>query len=73
MINAYIPKHEIKKCLCCGSEFECKVGTITECQCFQVQLSEEESAYIRSKGFEDCLCANCMLVLKGEIRFKVDM
>ena len=59
-------KHEIKKCLRCRAEFECKVGTITECHCFQIQLTEEERAFIRGKGFEDCLCGDCIKVLKEE-------
>lgn len=53
-------KHEIKNCPCCGDSFECKVGSITQCQCWAVQLDEEELQFIREK-YETCLCAKCMI------------
>jgi hypothetical protein len=56
-------KHEQKKCPRCEAPFECKVGDITHCQCYGVQISVEEEAYIRS-AFADCLCRNCLLQLK---------
>jgi nicotinate-nucleotide--dimethylbenzimidazole phosphoribosyltransferase len=58
--------HEIKKCECCGTLFECKVGNILECQCYAVQLTEAEKAYISEKRYNDCLCAACLHTLKQE-------
>lgn len=56
-------KHENKICPRCGTAFECKVGNITQCQCYGIKLSNEEQGYI-SKQFGDCLCFNCMIVLR---------
>ena len=58
-------QHEEKKCPRCGASFECKVGNITECQCYGVTFTIEERAYLESK-YEDCLCRGCLLELKGE-------
>jgi Cysteine-rich CWC len=58
-------KHEEKYCPRCCSSFECKAGTIMQCQCGTIQLSLEERVYVESK-FEDCLCINCLHVLQQE-------
>ncbi|WP_062052862.1 cysteine-rich CWC family protein [Aquimarina longa] len=58
-------KHEEKYCPKCNSFFECKVGSILLCQCTFVKLSNDELKYINSKH-EDCLCAECMKMLKAE-------
>lgn len=58
-------KHEDKHCPRCNSTFECKAGTIMQCQCSAIQLSVEESLYVESK-FEDCLCVNCLRALQQE-------
>lgn len=52
-------KHEEKLCPRCSIAFECKVGTIMQCQCSAIQLTIEESAFIQAK-YEDCLCINCL-------------
>jgi hypothetical protein len=54
-----MPKHETKKCPRCGAPFECKVGTIFQCQCWAVSLNVEERQYLKEK-YTDCLCATCM-------------
>ncbi|WP_281756501.1 cysteine-rich CWC family protein [Neptunitalea chrysea] len=64
-----MPKHEQKYCPNCQKEFECKVGSITLCQCATVTLNSEEMAYIRNR-FDDCLCAACMEKLKQEYNHK---
>ncbi|MBL7701618.1 MAG: cysteine-rich CWC family protein [Ferruginibacter sp.] len=51
--------HEEKHCPRCNIAFECKAGTITQCQCSAIRLSAEESAFIQSK-YDDCLCINCL-------------
>jgi adenosylcobinamide kinase/adenosylcobinamide-phosphate guanylyltransferase len=56
-------KHEEKHCPRCHSAFECKVGDITQCQCYGLSLTEEEKAFIADR-YEDCLCRNCLMELK---------
>ncbi|MBX2932186.1 MAG: cysteine-rich CWC family protein [Chitinophagaceae bacterium] len=63
--NKNMPQREIKICFRCKNSFECKVGSITECQCTQIQLSIEERAYIDNK-YEDCICINCLYQLRQE-------
>jgi Cysteine-rich CWC len=58
-------KHEEKHCPRCNIIFECKAGTIMQCQCSAIQLSLEERVYVESK-FEDCLCMDCLLALQSE-------
>jgi hypothetical protein len=59
-------KHEIKFCKRCQSPFECKLGSITECQCFAIQLTWEELRYVEKSGFKDCLCIDCLRILQKE-------
>ena len=56
-------KHEVKNCSRCNTAFECKVGSITICQCTTVELTHEEIESIREK-YNDCLCAECMKSFK---------
>lgn len=58
-----ISKHEIKSCPRCGNKFECKIGNITQCQCFEIKLSKNELVFIKEL-YEDCLCINCLRKLK---------
>lgn len=60
-----MPKHETKYCPVCQTEFECKLGSITICQCFHVPLNRDEALYIGEKH-EDCLCHQCLLSAKKE-------
>ena len=57
--------HEEKICPRCSSKFECKLGSITECQCFGISLTTEERAFIESM-YDDCLCLNCLFDLKNK-------
>lgn len=57
-------KHEEKSCPRCGVKFECKVGDITNCQCYGVELTAGEEAFI-TQSYSDCLCRNCLLQLKS--------
>lgn len=59
-----MPLHEVKACPRCNYAFECKAGDITQCQCYGIQLSLEERAFIEDR-YKDCLCANCLLQLKN--------
>jgi len=65
-------KHEEKQCPRCRAPFECKVGSITLCQCSAVKLNDDERRFLQER-FADCLCADCMKELKSEyhiLRFK---
>lgn len=55
--------HELKICQRCSRPFQCKVDNITECHCFEVVFTKENRKYMDSK-FNDCLCHECLLVLK---------
>ncbi len=65
-----MPQHEEKSCPRCGKMFECKMGTITECQCFAVALTKAEQAYLWEAGWKDCLCADCLRVHKEKVNLK---
>lgn len=58
-------KHEEKYCPRCNIVFECKAGSIMQCQCNAIQLSPEEQVYVESK-YEDCLCIGCLHALQKE-------
>jgi hypothetical protein len=57
--------HEKKSCPRCSSVFECKPGSITQCQCFDIELTREQQAYIQQL-YTDCLCKKCLLQLNEE-------
>jgi hypothetical protein len=59
--------HEEKHCQKCGQGFECKAGSISQCQCTGIQLTVEERSFIEKK-YEDCLCVNCLKILQAEYR-----
>ena len=58
--------HEQKACPRCKAMFECKPGNITQCQCFGIQISDEQKSYIRER-YNDCLCRKCLHSLQNEI------
>lgn len=58
-------RHEDKLCQRCGAAFECKVGNITQCQCYGISLTNNEQQFI-SKQFTDCLCFSCIKALRSE-------
>jgi hypothetical protein len=60
-------KHEAKTCPRCLREFECKSGSVMQCQCSTVVLSLEDLEFINAH-YDDCLCATCLAVLKLEAR-----
>ncbi len=59
-------RHETKNCPGCKEVFECKPGSITQCQCFGIALTTELSAYIEQR-FDACLCNNCLQCLSNEL------
>lgn len=58
--------HETKNCPRCGKTFECKPGNITQCQCFGMELTIEEKAFIEQR-YNDCLCRSCLEQLKNQV------
>lgn len=60
--------HEIKRCRRCNAVFECKAGTVMQCQCFDVILTIEQRAYIEQR-YNDCLCISCLKYLQIELNF----
>jgi acyl-CoA hydrolase len=62
-----MPQHEDKYCSRCGSLFECKLGTITQCHCFEIPLNREEIVYMGER-YSDCLCQNCLQKTKNEYK-----
>lgn len=57
--------HEKKSCQRCNAVFECKPGSITQCQCFEVILTGEQRAYLEQR-YSDCLCKNCLVQIQQE-------
>ncbi|HEY6504848.1 MAG TPA: cysteine-rich CWC family protein [Chitinophagaceae bacterium] len=57
--------HEKKSCQRCNTPFECKPGSITQCQCFEIKLSAEQRAYLEQK-YGDCLCRECLVYIQQE-------
>jgi hypothetical protein len=57
--------HETKNCQRCNVAFECKAGSVTQCQCYEVTLSAEQRAYLEQR-YSDCLCKSCLIQLKEE-------
>jgi hypothetical protein len=59
-------KHEQKYCPRCKQVFECKKGSITQCQCSGLQLDEKALDYIERK-YNDCLCLNCLKEINHDL------
>lgn len=62
-------RHEERSCPRCGEGFECKPGSITQCQCFGIFFSEAEKNEIEQQ-YSDCLCRACLIEMKDEIAVK---
>ena len=63
--------YELKYCERCGLAFECKPGNITQCQCYEFQLSSELKAKI-GEEYNDCLCAKCLRELADKLQTQKD-
>ena len=61
-----MPQHEVTQCALCNSRFECKMGTITQCQCFEVEVSRQTRQFLEQTDL-DCLCKNCLSLLNQKI------
>ena len=58
-----MPLHEIKNCPACGNAFECKAGSIAQCDCTKILLTQNEKNFIEKK-YTDCLCLKCLQKIK---------
>jgi hypothetical protein len=61
-----VSKHEIKICERCSAHFECKVGSINNCQCATLKLSDGMRGFLEQADF-DCLCINCLEELNQKL------
>jgi hypothetical protein len=52
-------KHESSYCPRCGSLMTCKVGNITQCDCFSVIISEATRVYLAQTDY-GCVCNTCL-------------
>lgn len=59
-------KHEIIVCKRCGSQFECKVGDVSNCQCSTISLSDSTRKFLDNTSF-GCLCANCLSEIENRV------
>jgi len=63
-----MPQHEEKSCPRCAAAFTCKTGDVANCQCVNIYLTAEETAFIEDR-YNDCLCINCLQDLKNKYIF----
>lgn len=61
--------HETKYCPRCAAAFECKAGSIAQCQCSDIQLNAEQRLFLE-QNYSDCLCRNCLLQLQQEFELR---
>lgn len=64
-------KHEEKNCPRCNTSFECKTGDVIKCQCYGIELSVAEEAFIKST-YNNCLCNNCLVQLKSRYQLFIE-
>ncbi|MBS1733668.1 MAG: cysteine-rich CWC family protein [Bacteroidetes bacterium] len=60
--------HEKKYCPRCNHSFECKAGSISQCQCNDIRLTAAERERI-GLLYNDCLCIDCLHEL--QLQFKM--
>lgn len=59
-------KHEIKHCPRCGDSFECKVGDVVNCQCYEVKIQVQTNEFL-AQAYYDCLCKNCLAAIDKQL------
>lgn len=61
-------KHAPDSCPRCGQIFICKVNSVGRCDCLQINLTFDETQYIRDITTLDydggCLCITCLYSLQ---------
>ena len=58
--------HEPKLCERCQRRFECKSGSVLQCQCNGILLNEEAKRFIEAR-YTDCLCRDCLIAVQRYI------
>ncbi|HRG25947.1 MAG TPA: cysteine-rich CWC family protein [Chitinophagaceae bacterium] len=58
-------KHEYKTCPRCGAGFECKAGSILQCQCYGIVLPPVVQQQIEL-DYRECLCRSCLEILRDQ-------
>ncbi|WP_407084048.1 cysteine-rich CWC family protein [Tellurirhabdus bombi] len=62
-------KHAAESCSRCNQLFTCKVNSILKCDCLAINLTRQETEYIRELTTLDydgeCLCLQCLYELKA--------
>ena len=48
-----------KKCARCGGLLQCNAGSIEQCDCSSILLSNETTEWIQQE-YNDCLCLDCL-------------
>jgi hypothetical protein len=61
-----MPHHKRAICPRCGSTFECKMESIINCHCSQVNLAEPQLEAIAQR-WDGCLCHACLIAVKAEL------
>ncbi|MBB1489545.1 cysteine-rich CWC family protein [Oceanospirillum sediminis] len=59
-----MPEHEQTECPRCGVQFVCKLGSYFICDCSDIPLSREQSAYL-SEHWDECLCCQCLSEIRN--------
>lgn len=49
-----------KRCPRCGSDFECKVDDLRNCDCVAIKVSLPVLKTLKDQ-YDDCLCPNCLV------------
>ncbi len=63
--------HENKSCPRCNKSFECKSGSILQCQCYGAPLKDDLRKWLMER-YEDCLCRQCLNDLAIDVHFLAD-
>jgi hypothetical protein len=64
-------KHEEKNCPVAIHPLSVKQGDVLKCQCYGIELSVAEEAFIKST-YNDCLCNNCLVQLKSRYQLFIE-
>lgn len=59
-----IQKAKSAICPRCNREFLCQPQNIEACQCSQIVLGQTTLEFIMSKGYQGCLCIDCLRELE---------
>src|SRR6218665_2455971 len=55
-----------QSCERCSAPFECRANDIRRCDCYEVELTDETRAFLKSTFFR-CLCNNCLREINDKV------